>query len=315
MITRIPHTFGKTAGRTGIALAVAGALLAGCATAPMKSAAAIDARNKLIQLQANPDLASRAPVAMKDADTAVRAAETPQKDPALAAHLALIADRKVEIARALAQTARAEDQRTALTEQREKVRLDSRTHEADAAKIQTAIARADSAEQKLAAEQSKADATAARTDAANSQQQTADLQRRAADLQRQIDEMHAKVTERGVVLTLGDVLFTTGKADLKAASTGNLNKLVAFLGKYPERTVVVEGYTDNVGSDAYNQGLSERRADGVKAYLIGQGIGATRLTAVGKGKNDAVADNDSAEGRQQNRRVEVVISNAPVASL
>lgn len=313
MITRIPHTFGRTVRRTTVALAVASALLAACASVPMKSAGAIDARNKLIQLQANPDLASRAPVAMKDADTAVRAAEMPQTDEPLARHLALIADRKVETARALAQTALAEDQRTVLNEQREKSRLDSRTQEVDAAKIQTAMARADSAEQKLAAAQSKADATAARTDAADSQQQTADLQRQAADLQRQIEEMHAKVSDRGVVLTLGDVLFTTGKADLKASSTGNLNKLVAFLGKHPERTVVVEGYTDNVGSDVYNQGLSERRADGVKAYLVGQGVGSTRLTAVGKGKNDAVADNDSADGRQQNRRVEVVISNAPAA--
>lgn len=315
MITRTNSTFGRAAGRTAIALAVASALVVACASVPMKSAGAIDARTKLVQLQANPDLASRAPVAMKDADAAVRAAETPQTDQALAAHLALIADRKVETARALAQTALAEDQRPALTEQREKARLDSRTHEADAAKTQTAIARADSAEQKLAAEQSKADANAARTDAANAQQQTAGLQRQTTELQRQIEEMHAKVTERGVVLTLGDVLFTTGRADLKAASTGSLNKLVAFLGKYPERTVVVEGYTDNVGSDVYNQGLSERRADGVKAYLIGQGVGATRVTAVGKGMNDAVADNDSTEGRQQNRRVEVVISNAPAASL
>ncbi len=315
MITRTPHVFGRTASRTAIAFAVASALLSGCASVPMKSAGAIDARNKLTQLQSNPDLANRAPVAMKDADTAVRAAETPQKDDVLAQHLAVVADRKVETARALAETALAEDQRTALNEQREKARLNARTQEADAAKLQTAIARADSAEQKLAADQSKADANAARTDAANSQQQTADLQRQAAELQRQIDEMHAKVTDRGVVLTLGDVLFTTGKADLKAASTGNLNKLVKFLGDHPERTVVVEGHTDNVGSDVYNQGLSERRADGVKAYLVGQGVSAVRLTAVGKGKSVAIASNDSAEGRQQNRRVEVVISNTPAASL
>src|SRR5437868_1379396 len=256
MITRT-HTRG-IASRTAIAVAVTAALLAGCATAPKPSAGAMNARNKLIQLQSNPELANRAAVAMKDADKAVQAAEMPQKDKAQEQHLALIADRKVDTARALAETALAESQRTALNEQREKARLDSRTEEADSAKLQTAMARADGAAQKLAADQSKADADAARTDAVNSQQQ-------AATLQRQLDEMNAKVTDRGVVLTLGDVLFTSGKADLKAASTGNLNKLAKFLGEYPERTVMVEGHTDNVGSDEYNQALSERRADGVKA--------------------------------------------------
>jgi outer membrane protein OmpA-like peptidoglycan-associated protein len=239
---------------------------------------------------------------------AVRAAEKPQTDEPLARHLVYIADRKVDTAKALAETALAEDQRTALNEQREKLRLDSRTREADLAKGQVAAARADSAEQKLAADQSRADADAARTAAASSQQQS-------AELQRQIDEMHAKVTDRGVVLTLGDVLFTSGQADLKTAATGNLNKLVSFLNQYPDRTVVVEGYTDSVGTDDYNQGLSERRADSVKSYLVRQGVGAQRLSALGKGKQDPIAGNDSAGGRQQNRRVEVVISNPAAAAL
>jgi outer membrane protein OmpA-like peptidoglycan-associated protein len=97
-------------------------------------------------------------------------------------------------------------------------------------------------------------------------------------------------------------------------AAGNLNKLAAFLNKYPDRTVVIEGYTDNVGSEQYNQGLSERRADSVRSYLAEQGIGVVRLAALGKGETGAVADNSSATGRQQNRRVEVVISNPPAAS-
>jgi outer membrane protein OmpA-like peptidoglycan-associated protein len=294
--------------KTLIAIAVATAILTGCATAPAKPDGAAAVRNKLIQLQSNAQLADRAPVAMKVAEMAVRAAEQPQTDEPLARHLVFIADRKVDTAKALAETALAEDQRTALNEQREKARLDSRTREADAAKGQVAAARADSAEQKLAADQSRADADAARAASASSQQQS-------AELQRQIDEMHAKITDRGVVLTLGDVLFMSGQANLKTAATGNLNKLVAFLNKYPNRTVVIEGYTDSVGTDDYNQGLSERRADGVKSYLEGQGVGARRLTALGKGKSDPVAGNDSADGRQQNRRVEVVISNPAAASL
>ena len=286
----------RTFGKTLIAMAVATALLTACASAPTKPDGAAAVRNKLIQLQSNPQLADRAPIAMKDAEMAVRAAEKLQTDEPLARHLVFVADRKVDTAKALAETALAEDQRTALNEQREKARLDARSHEVDVAKNQAAIARADSAEQKTAADQSRADADAARLAAANSQQQS-------AELQRQIDEMHAKVTDRGVVLTLGDVLFTSGQADLKMAATENLNKLVTFLNSYPNRTVVVEGYTDSVGTDDYNQGLSERRADGVKSYLVRKGVGSERLTALGKGKTDPVAGNDSADGRQQNRRV------------
>ena len=279
--------------RTLIAAAVASALLAACAVAPVKPDGAAEARNKLTQLQSNPNLANRAPVAVKEADAAVRAAEQPQADKELGEYLVYMADRKVEIARAQADTSFAEDQRAALSAQRDKARLDARTHEADVAEGKVATARNEAGAANLAA--------------ANSEQQ-------AAELQRQIDALQAKPTDRGLVLTLGDVLFASGKANLLSGATGNLDKLAAFLNKYPDRTVVIEGYTDNVGSEDYNQGLSERRADSVKSYLAGQGIGALRLSALGKGESGAVADNSSATGRQQNRRVEVVISN-PAAAL
>jgi outer membrane protein OmpA-like peptidoglycan-associated protein len=281
----------------------------------MKPAGSVEVRGKLSQLQANTDLANRAPLAMKDADAAVRAAETPQPDESLARHLVFMADRKVDTARALAETSLAEDQRTMLTQQRETARLDARTQEADAAKDQVAAARTDSAEQKLAADRSRVDADAALASAASSQLQTVELQKQALRMQQQLDDMHAKATERGVVLTLGDVLFTTGQARLKEGAAGNLNKLVAFLGQYPNRTVLIEGYTDNVGSEGDNQALSQRRADGVRAYLIEQGVGILRLTSLGKGESNPVADNSSSEGRQLNRRVEVVISDPPAAYL
>ena len=297
---------GQTVRSTLIATAVAAILLAGCAAAPVKPDGAMEARAKLTQLQSDPNLASRAAAAIKDADLAVRAAEQPEPNKELAAHRVYLADRKVDTAKALAQARFAEDQRVALTADRDKSRLDARTREADAAKGQAATARAEGAEQRAAADQARTDATVAQLAAANSEQQ-------AAELQRQIDALHAKPTDRGLVLTLGDVLFTTGKADLKSGATGNLNKLATFLDKYPDRNVAIQGYTDSVGSEDYNQALSERRAESVKSYLTGQGIGATRLTASGKGRSDPVADNDSASGRQQNRRVEVVISNPPAA--
>jgi outer membrane protein OmpA-like peptidoglycan-associated protein len=293
--------------RTLIATTVASILLtAACTTAPVKPDGAAEARVKLTQLQSDPNLASRAAVAIKDAETAVRAAEQPEVNKELAAHRVYLADRKVDTAKALAETRFAEDERPELTAQRDRARLDARTDEADAAKGRAAAARAEGAEQKAAADRARLDATTAQLAAASSDQQ-------AVELQRQIDVLQAKPTDRGLVLTLGDVLFTTGRADLKPGATGNLSKLVAFLDKYPDRNVAIQGYTDSVGSEDYNQRLSERRADSVKSYLVERGISSIRLAASGKGRSDPVADNDSAAGRQQNRRVEVIISNPPTA--
>ncbi|HEY6124972.1 MAG TPA: OmpA family protein, partial [Steroidobacteraceae bacterium] len=124
----------------------------------------------------------------------------------------------------------------------------------------------------------------------------------------QLEILQARPTDRGLVLTLGDTLFATGKSEIKSGATANLDRLTAFLNEYPTRTASIEGYTDSMGSEEMNQSLSQRRADAVRGYLVGQGVGSTRLTSSGRGENSPVADNGSAEGRQQNRRVEVVIS-------
>lgn len=303
MNTRTPS---MNFGRTLIGAAVASVLMAACSPALLKPAGSAQVRNKLTQLQSDPNLSSRSPVALKEADVAVSAAEVPEADAALAAHRVYMADRKVDTARALAEARFAEDRRVTLSEERESARLAARTHEADVAKIDAATARAASAVQKLSADAARSDAEDARMAATGAEEQ-------AMELRRQIDEMQAKVTDRGLVLTLGDVLFSTGRADLKPGATSNLNKLIAFLNDYPNRTAVIEGFTDSVGSEDANMGLSQRRADAVQAYLTGQGIGAIRLTSLGKGESDPVAGNDSASGRQQNRRVEIVISNPPAA--
>ncbi len=270
--------------------------LAACAAGPPKSTGAADARAKLTVLQSDAALANRAPVAIKEAEAAVVAAEAPQKDEEIAIHLAYIADRKVGIAEAQSQARFAEEERVKLGEQRESARLDARTREADVAKSQVASAEA-------AAVTARTDADVARTSAAT----------QAEELQRQIDDLQAKATDRGLVLTLGDVLFTTGKAELNSGATSSLNKLASFLNQYPDRSAAIEGHTDNAGSDDYNVSLSQRRADSVRSYLMGQGIGSTRLAASGMGESHPVAGNESAEGRQQNRRVEVVIDNPPAA--
>ena len=291
--------------RTLIGAAVAAVLLASCASAPTKPAGSAEVRAKLTALQSDPALANGAPVAMKDAEAAVVVAEMSQKDLALAAHRVYIADRKVDTARALAQTQTAEAERKALTEASGKVRLDARTREADLAKSDALVARAENAEQKVIAGQAQANADAAQIASNASQLQ-------ALELQRQLEVLQARPTDRGLVLTLGDTLFATGKSELKSGATVNLDRLTAFMNEYPQRTASIEGYTDSMGSDEMNQALSQRRAEAVNGYLVGQGVSSTRLSASGRGENSPVADNESAAGRQQNRRVEVVIS--PVAT-
>lgn len=277
-------------------LAAAALLMAACSAAPTKPDGADQVRAELTALQTNPDYASRAPVALQEAEAAVRAAETPTGDADSGRQAVYVAERKVAIARAQAEKRLAEDQMKTLAEQRDAIRLDARTAEAGAARAQAeqAIAIAQAQQQQAAAARSEAEAAKAE----------------AEELRRQMEDLQARQTDRGLVMTLGDVLFATGKAELKAGSQDRLAKLVAFLGKYPDRTAIIEGHTDSVGSDETNQALSQRRADAVSAYLLSQGVEATRVTAVGKGEALPVADNATAAGRQQNRRVEIVISNA-----
>ena len=120
--------------------------------------------------------------------------------------------------------------------------------------------------------------------------------------------MQARPTDRGLVLTLGDTLFATGRAEIQSGAAANLDRLTAFMAQYPDRTVVIEGFTDSMGSEEMNQSLSQRRADAVKNYLMNQGVGSNRVSSAGRGENSPVADNESAAGRQQNRRVEVIIN-------
>jgi outer membrane protein OmpA-like peptidoglycan-associated protein len=283
--------------KASLAAIAAFLFLGACSPALVKPDGAEDVRVKLSKLQSDPQLASRAPVAIKDAEAAVAAAQVPNEDANVSRHLVVIADRKVDIATAQAHTRLLEDQRTTLSEQRETARLDSRTREADAAKG--------------SADAARMDADAARRQAAVANQMTAAATQQAMELQTQIAELSAKETERGLIVTLGDVLFATGRSELQGSASSNLGKLASFLNRYPERTVAIEGYTDSVGGDRYNQDLSQKRADSVKAYLMQQGIASGRITSSGMGEGSPVAGNDSATGRQQNRRVEVVISQLP----
>lgn len=225
--------------RTPILIAFTSVLiLGGCASSPKTPEGAVAARDKLTQLQNDPTLASKVSVAIRTADTAVKAAEIPRKDKALSDHLVFIAGREVDVAWTQAKTRQLEDQRAGLTEQRNSERLDSRTREADRAQ-----------------------------DAAERARMEAEMARQDSDaLRRQIAELNAKETERGLVVTLGDTLFETGNSQLKGNAFSNLSKLSNFLNQYPKRTLIIEGHTDSVGNESSNQAIKHYHSDAPIQY-------------------------------------------------
>ena len=261
---------------TGLAAAAVASVLAACATPSVRPAGAVDARARLTQLQSDPALANRAPLAMHAADVAVRVAERPGADSDLEAYRVYMADRKIDIARAQAETRLAEDQRPELRAESEKARLDARTRELDLSQNRTNLANTEGAAH-------------------------------AAELQRQIDLLQARVAGSSLVVTLGDSQLSDDGTVPADSSSGDLSRLAAFLERYPDRTASIMGYTDDAGTDEEDQARSQRSADSVMSYLIEQGIAPDRLTALGMGDSSPVAPNDSSSGRQQNRRVEVTI--------
>ena len=118
-----------------------------------------------------------------------------------------------------------------------------------------------------------------------------------------------KRTEQGLITKLkSDILFDTGKADLKPAAKTNISQMGAIMKKYPENVLTIKGYTDSTGSAAVNRALSEKRAEAVKYQLVLSGVPADTIAVVGMGPSDPVSDNTSADGRSKNRRVEIEIT-------
>ena len=254
--------------RNLIGIAVAGALLAACATAPTHDDRVDEAQAEIQTLAQDPlaqQAASRdleeARARLQDAQNALQA----HQPLSTVEHLAYLAQRHAEAGLARVQ---AEHSRVALAraqEERTQILLAARAREAQGAQNQVQSTRAELAQ---------------------TQQELADLK--------------AKQTDRGVVVTLGDVLFDTGQATLKPGADLALDRLASYMTANPQTKIVVEGHTD---------ALSQRRADAVAHALIARGVSADDVRAIGRGKNYPVATNDTAAGRQQNRRVEIVFSD------
>jgi outer membrane protein OmpA-like peptidoglycan-associated protein len=172
------------------------------------------------------------------------------------------------------------------------------------------VARAEGDRNKILMDSRSREAMNAQSQADAAKNQTAAAQAQLANAQQQLADLQAKQTDRGVVVTLGDVLFDTGQATLKPGADLAVNRLATYLSSNPQTKVLIEGHTDARGSEDYNIGLSDRRARAVSTALESRGIPADQIQTLGRGKAYPVASNDTPEGRQQNRRVEIVFSDA-----
>lgn len=301
-------------------LALAAALVLGaCASPPATNPALEAARATVERAQGTPSAARAGGPDLERARQTLRRADaawSKDGDIAETAHLAYLARQRAEIALAMGAQADAEDRMQQASAERDRTRLAARTREAEAATRAARAAQSDAAlsraQSELLAQQAailQQQAEAARRQAQASQSQAAMEAERAAALQRDLQALAARNTARGMVITLGDVLFDTGKASLQPGAMRSADQLASVLKQYPERRVMIEGFTDSVGSDEMNLDLSRRRAGAFQTALMDRGIAADRIEVKAQGEAFPVADNNSAAGRQQNRRVEVLFSD------
>ena len=262
------------------------------------------AKKAYAEAKANPNVEAYAPMELQEAGKAVQAAEKAKETEDIL-QMGYIAERKTQFAVTVADGKVAEREIDKLNVEKAEMNARKQTLEAERAKQEAGKAMSAAAIEAEKAAKAKSAAEMEAAKAAKAKAESDQLMKELADLK-------AQQTERGIVLTIGDVLFATGKADLSADADKSAAKLADFLKKNPNRNVLIEGHTDSVGKDDYNLALSQKRADSVKAKLVGEGIEAGRITTTGYGKKFPVASNDTKEGKAQNRRVDVIILNEGV---
>ncbi|MGC3981736.1 MAG: OmpA family protein [Steroidobacteraceae bacterium] len=277
-------------------LASTALIVAACSSTPTRVDTVEAARSAISRVENQPRAGEVAAAEVEQAHNDLRNAEALAKKGAARAeidHAAYLAQRHAEIAQE--QIARAESRKIVADAQteRDKVVLQARAQEANAKAAQA------TQEANRKAEQAELNA-----------QQAEEAKQRAAMLEKELAELNAKKTDRGMVLTLGDVLFDSGKAALKPGAQSTIDRLAEFLKNSPESNVLIEGHTDSVGADDFNMALSQQRANSVRDALLSRNVNGNRISATGKGESTPVAGNDTAGGRQQNRRVEIIIQNA-----
>ncbi|WP_077034686.1 OmpA family protein [Pelomonas sp. KK5] len=289
---------------TALALA-----MAACSTVPDRNAALDRARHRFNETRVDPQVAVLAPDELRSAGDSLHRAERAWGEGAtlgLVDHLAYLTSQRVTIAQDAASSRADQAMVAGAGAERDRLRLEQRTDEADQAQRKLALSERDNAAK--TAGLAAADA-AAQQDKVRHAERIHRRDARVADLEVQLEALNAKKTDRGMILTLGDVLFDSGKARLLPDGSRNMAKLAAFFGRNPDNTASIEGYTDSVGSSSSNRDLSQRRADAVRTALIGLGVNANHLSTKAHGEEMPASTNDTAAGRQMNRRVEIVFAH------
>lgn len=287
-------------------------LLAACSTTPKTTSLLDQTRMDYQAAQNNPNVLSLAPLEMRQAGVAMDDANNAAKDNESSEkidRLAYLAKQKIATAQELSKQKLAEASVADAAKARDQIRLEQRTNEADKAKMQADQAKAQAEQARLAAQIAQGEAGDAQRKAAEEQARALEMQNRNAALEAQLADLQAKTTTRGIVITLGDVLFGVDQSKLNPDGMRTVQKLATVLQNNMQRTVLIEGHTDNTGTQAHNQDLSERRAGAVRSALVLMGVSRDRIETKGYGETFPVTENNTAQNRQLNRRVEIILSD------
>ena len=320
---------------TQISMVATLVLLSACVAPPKKDLALERVRDELNSLKSNPELAGHAPQALGEAERAVRNVELATGDDLYRSYLLYMADRRIQIARTMAEGEQYGQALSDLERQRSAMLIKASQMEADQARMEAEQARllvATTTEEAQRAQEEKEDALQKEAESARTAQlateeadqarrlaesraSEAEFARREADLAsqqissltRQLENLQLRETESGVVVTLGDVLFASGEVELVEGGQSSLEEVVDLLQTEPDKQIRVEGHTDSSGDSETNLELSEQRAQAVRQALINLGVAADRVTALGMGEDFPIASNEDEAGRAQNRRVDVIL--------
>ena len=287
-------------------------------------------RASLNALAADPVLGGLAPAERALAEQAVQALAEGGGGKSERAHRVYLAERRVDVAYAAAQAADQERKVAELDREHDRILLEASQRElqrvrmeAERQRMESELQAEESERLRAEGEQSAQEAEAAKAQAAQTQRlfeaqaKAADLARQearlaeatAGDLRKRLQNLRATRGAQGMQMTLDDIAFAPGQVGLRPEAKASLGQLVAFVNRDPTKPIRIEGHTDSRGKPESNRVLSQHRADAVRAALVAAGVAANRITSVGLGEDQPVADNDTEEGRARNRRVDVILED------